>query len=740
MRLETLTLHNFKSYQDAELDLSNVALASVVGANGSGKSSLLEAVVFALTGARGLRNLDSFIRQGEEECRASLTFTMGAERFRITRTRSSRGSGKSTVELAREENDLWAAEGTGARDTDARIGEILAVDEDILLLTSIVAQGDAGSFFALRPAQRLEAFAAILKLDEQYGPLERCFKAQAEEAKAGLEENRREVVRLESDLATLNSREGDLADDQQRLDRAKKEQAAAEGDLGRAQESAEAAKEAVREAEEAKRRLEELERRHSGLAGRETDLLREKESLLRRVEGRPELERTLKSRPDIEAQLAALAEAERADAHARQRRAVLEADLRARTQAVQETAAQGKPKAAELERLKTSATDLNDRVCVIRGAVTPVCDRCGQPIADQALTRTLTQLEGELEQVSARRDALGEEVESLRAKLAAQKAEAEKTKDEIATLPPLTYDPAEEKRLAAGLEQLNEIPAKLAEIFVCEERLAAVAGELETVKRDLADPELVTGLREARDRSAEADETARTWIAAGLEVQKAQGCIDVLAREISELEKTIARHQEAIRILGPSRDQLAACQRRCRELEEAQADAELLRKAFSKWGIPALIVGSVLAALEREVNELLALYDGGLAVRFESERETANGTRDSLEILVYDGRDWRPYETFSGGEKYRVASAMRLGLALLLAHRSGARVETLIVDEPEGLDVEGRQHLARILEHLSDHFGLVLLLTHYEDLKEAMPSQILVSRDGDGLSRVEVMA
>jgi exonuclease SbcC len=129
-----------------------------------------------------------------------------------------------------------------------------------------------------------------------------------------------------------------------------------------------------------------------------------------------------------------------------------------------------------------------------------------------------------------------------------------------------------------------------------------------------------------------------------------------------------------------------------------------------------------------------------MALRFEGEKETGNGARDSLEIIVFDGADWRPFETFSGGERYRVASAMRLGLARLLAHRSGARVETLIVDEPEGLDAPGRAHLAAILARMAEDFGIVLLLTHYEDLKDAMPQQIVVSRGEDGLSRVEVAA
>jgi DNA repair protein SbcC/Rad50 len=144
---------------------------------------------------------------------------------------------------------------------------------------------------------------------------------------------------------------------------------------------------------------------------------------------------------------------------------------------------------------------------------------------------------------------------------------------------------------------------------------------------------------------------------------------------------------------------------------------------------------------EDQVNELLALYDGGLAIRFENEKTLKTGeARISLEIMVFDGADWRAFETFSGGERYRVASAMRLGLARLLAHRSGARVSTLLVDEPEGLDANGRAHLATILEHMSGDFGLIMCLSHYSDLQEAFPSQIRVSRDESGFSRAEVLA
>ena len=211
MRVEHLSLRDFKSYHETDIDLAGLSLASVVGQNGAGKSTLLDAVVFALTGGQPGRSLDSYVRKGAEECRVALTFSIGGSRYRVTRTRSIRGAGKSTAELSREEAGLWVAEGTQIREVDARLRSILSVDQDILLLTSVVGQEDAGSFFRLQPAQRLEGLGRILQLDQTYGPIADHMKARATEQRAALDVARTEIERLESETATLAALESDLA-------------------------------------------------------------------------------------------------------------------------------------------------------------------------------------------------------------------------------------------------------------------------------------------------------------------------------------------------------------------------------------------------------------------------------------------------------------------------------------------------------------------------------------------------
>lgn len=769
MRVESLQIHDFKSYQDAELDLSGVQLASVVGPNGAGKSTILEAIAFALTGARTMRNLDQFIRQGCEECRVALTFSTGGETYRLTRTRSSRGSGKSTLELARQDDSgLWTAEGTGARDTEERVRQILGCDEDTLLQTAIVSQGDAGSFFALRPAQRLEALGTILKLDEVFGPLESHFKAAAAEAKTSLEAARRDVERLEGEVDRLADKEeallfaqGERATYGKRAEKCERELAEANTALGLARETAAGADRAAADLEQATERKRELQDRLRILA-------LEREQLEDRTAERADLEQALDSRSFLEDALVGARRAREADQATEAERRRLDQAVTAARQSLQEATTEFR----ETEQRKRSVQDectearaaqeratrttggLRNRIRSIQDAQAPICDRCGQEIADAALAATLDSLGFELTEAIKGEGSAIDAVESKTLELAdvgviliaaqdrgqLRREELIAAEAELAKLPRSTYSENDHRRWEEELAALQEIPARLAAIAALEERLAVVRSDAEAAATALEDPALAAALTKAREAVSQAQGVTGALRAAEHAVQSAEATLKSAREAHAEADRAVARIDGEITQLAPSREALADTTAATKRLEQEQADAELVRKAMSKWGIPALIVGNVLLALEKEVNDLLSLYEGSLALRFESERETRDGARDSLEIIVYDGEDWRPFETFSGGERYRVASAMRLGLAQLLSHRSGARVSTLIVDEPEGLDAPGRAHLARILERMSESFGITLLLTHYDDLKDAMPQQIAVSRGEDGLSRVEVVA
>ncbi|WP_287128495.1 SMC family ATPase [Candidatus Cyanaurora vandensis] len=164
--------------------------------------------------------------------------------------------------------------------------------------------------------------------------------------------------------------------------------------------------------------------------------------------------------------------------------------------------------------------------------------------------------------------------------------------------------------------------------------------------------------------------------------------------------------------------------------------------AFGKNGIQALIIESVLPELEAEANQLLArLSDNQLHVRFQTQKTTKTTAKliETLDILIGDNRGTRPYETYSGGEAFRVNFAIRLALSRLLARRAGAALQTLIIDEGFGSqDREGRERLIEAINLVAADFACILVITHITDLKEVFPARIEVEK-GDRGSHLSVV-
>ena len=180
------------------------------------------------------------------------------------------------------------------------------------------------------------------------------------------------------------------------------------------------------------------------------------------------------------------------------------------------------------------------------------------------------------------------------------------------------------------------------------------------------------------------------------------------------------------------------------QLQVQVSRLKMLERAFSKDGVPALLIEQALPEIETQANELLDRLSGGaMSVRFETQRQYKDKSRDdrreTLDIIISDASGPRDYELFSGGEAFRVNFAIRLALSRVLAKRAGARLQTLVIDEGFGSqDIEGRQRLIEAINLVREDFQKILVITHLEELKEAFPARIEVEKTLHG-SRVMVI-
>ena len=309
----------------------------------------------------------------------------------------------------------------------------------------------------------------------------------------------------------------------------------------------------------------------------------------------------------------------------------------------------------------------------------------------------------------------------------------------LAHLAELGYDAAAHQDIKARIASLSAAETDYREL---EKARIGIEKESETLKR-LA---LEVDAQHARIRELEAERTAQHAALADLQPTLAQAAHLGQALNAAREREATARQQ-----VGAARQNLAALETLSRRSERLRAEHATLaeqvalltelRDAFGVNGIPAMIIEHTLPELESEANHLLQrLTNGRMHVRFDTQRETKSGTlRETLDIIISDEKGTRPYENFSGGEQFRVNFAIRVALSRLLAQRAGVRLRSLFVDEGFGaLDADGRRRLVEAVKAVQSEFDLVLVITHINELREAFPTQIQVTKTEAG-SMVEVV-
>ncbi|GBF82513.1 exonuclease subunit SbcC [Aphanothece sacrum] len=167
-----------------------------------------------------------------------------------------------------------------------------------------------------------------------------------------------------------------------------------------------------------------------------------------------------------------------------------------------------------------------------------------------------------------------------------------------------------------------------------------------------------------------------------------------------------------------------------------------LGDAFGKNGIQALMIENVLPQLEAETNQILSRLTGNqLYIQFITQKSSRSGNSrkkqakmiDTLDIFIADSKGTRAYETYSGGESFRINFSIRLALANLLAQRAGTSLQMLIIDEGFGTqDAEGCDRLIAAINAISSDFSCILAVTHMPQFKEAFQNRIEVYKTNQG--------
>ena len=218
------------------------------------------------------------------------------------------------------------------------------------------------------------------------------------------------------------------------------------------------------------------------------------------------------------------------------------------------------------------------------------------------------------------------------------------------------------------------------------------------------------------------EDTERTLRSVATEEEQARQAVGATQGNLARLADRETAHREKKQALQ-------------HVLEEQSIYDDLVR-AFGRKGIQALIIESALPDMEEEANRLLArMTDNRMHLKLESQSSyrSKEGVQETLEIRIADELGTRSYETFSGGEAFRINLALRIALSKMLARRAGAPLPTLFIDEGFGTqDPGGRDKIVEAINAIQDDFERIIIITHIEELKEQFPARIEVTKTPNG--------
>lgn len=226
------------------------------------------------------------------------------------------------------------------------------------------------------------------------------------------------------------------------------------------------------------------------------------------------------------------------------------------------------------------------------------------------------------------------------------------------------------------------------------------------------------------------------------EIQALEQDIIQRRQKLDELISRSGRLQQSITQIDNFKIQHQDTEKQLEEYKKQYRIYQELTQAFGKNGIQALTIENILPQLEAEANQILARLTGNqFHVQFLTQKATKGTSKkktkliDTLDIVIADAGGTRAYETYSGGEAFRINFSVRLALAKLLAQRSGTSLQMLIVDEGFGTqDSEGCNRLVGAINAIASDFACILTVTHMPQFKEAFQTRIEIYKGDNGSS------
>ena len=679
-RLSKLEWDNLFNYGEGNvLDFNKKSgVVGILGKNFSGKSSIIDSLLYALyntTSKRNRKNLN-LINQNRSDARASVEIAVGNKLYTIERTSAKytkKLKGKETLEARTDVNftmldqatdEEVSLNGITRNETDKNIRKVFGTIDDFLT-TSMASQLESLSYINEGSTRRKEILAKFLDLEF----FDKKFKLIKED-NADIKSVVKKFSEIDYDSEIKEART-DLARAQAELSVNKRELEAYEADREKFAIDLSTIKNNISQIPDEVVENSELE------------------------DSIDQLDKTISMLGlNMESRSADLAASEAV--HSKLENFINGFDIeewKHRNQNIEEMTARLEKVERELEEYETLNNNNQSKIELLKKAPcsTALKEKCLFVKDAYAAYKDVARTRIAVNQLSLNKRTLSSKLKESEPAKVIQYIEK--------------YELLLEKQRQKAIEVANarlDLEKQKSRLFECETKKADLSKKLEEQNANLDLFKELKGLKS--------------------EKKKLEKSLQSVSNKCDKQKQIVLELYKKTGSLEQREEELETQKSEFEDMEKEFTTLDLLMRCMHPNGISYDVIKKQLPIINTEISKILTNI-----VEFEIFFEN---DENRLNILIqHPGYDPRPVEMGSGAEKTIAAMAIRLAL---LNVSTLPKSDVFILDEPgTALDADNMEGFIRILEMIKGQFKTVLLISHLDSLKDIVDQQIMIEkRDG----------